>query len=94
MNRWLIIGPLVYGVALAWAVLGLMHYWWPHFWLPFIVTTLLLYILCRCLGSHPIVVGLVAALPGLLIPAYLWWLTLFMWQGVDKARAEGGLYKR
>jgi hypothetical protein len=81
-----------YGLAAAVAVVMLMGYWWPHFWVPFVIMTVLTYIVCRLIGRRPLLVGFVAALPGLFIPAYLWWLVLFMWQGVVEARAEGGLY--
>jgi hypothetical protein len=88
----LIVFPFLCGVVVTIAVSHLLWVWWPHFWIPFVGMTVLFYCICRGAREHPIIVGLSACLPCLLIPAQLWYLVLVSWAPVARARASGGLY--
>ena len=86
------LAALAWGAVATLATLLLAPVWWPHFWLPYLLATALLYAPCKSASGNPIATGLVACLPGLLIPVYTWWLVLLTWEPVAEARAAGGMY--
>ena len=75
-------------------LLSVMFPLWCDFglWIPFVLAVPLLYLHCGNARYNRFCAGLLASLPGLIFPLFVYGIACFAWQAVLQARAEGGLY--